>query len=154
MIKHLTERESRQVLQQQVLGRIGCTDGKKLYVVPINYVYDGKAIICHSLAGQKISMMQTNPQVCFEVDEMTSFTNWKSVIAYGRYEELTDETGRFEAMKLFVDRMQQTHLSKSAVPAEMNTTHPHPHTGNKKTYVFRIVIDELTGRYENDRKDD
>lgn len=57
---------------------------KITYVVPVNYVYDGKFIIAHSVAGMKIQMMRKNRDVCFEVDEMKSITNWKSVIAWGQ----------------------------------------------------------------------
>ena len=57
------------------MGRLGCNDGGKIYVVPINYVYDGKFIIAHSVAGIKIQMKWKNPDVFFEVDEMKSFTN-------------------------------------------------------------------------------
>ena len=66
------------------MGRIGCKDGKKTYVVPVNYAFDGKFIIAHSVMGMKIEMMQKNPQECFEVDEMKSFTKWKNVIRWGQ----------------------------------------------------------------------
>ena len=75
MIGNLTNEQIEEVLKENVLGGIGCNDGKKIYVVPINYIYDGKFIIAHSVAGMKIQMMRKNPDVCFEVDEMKSFTN-------------------------------------------------------------------------------
>ncbi|MEK7224785.1 MAG: pyridoxamine 5'-phosphate oxidase family protein, partial [Bacteroidota bacterium] len=95
MIGKLTKEQIEEVLKENILGRIGCSDGKKNYVVPVNYVYDGKFIIGHSLTGMKIRMMRKNPDICFEVDEMKSFTRWKSVIVWGRYQELTDERDRY-----------------------------------------------------------
>ena len=68
MIGRLNDEQIDEVLRANVLGRIACTDGTKMYVVPINYVYDGKFIIAHSVAGMKIEMMRRNPEVCFEVD--------------------------------------------------------------------------------------
>ena len=150
MIGKLTEEQIEEVLKENVLGRIGCNDGKKTYIVPVNYVYDGKYIIAHSVAGMKIEMMRKNPDICFEVDEMKSFTNWKSVIAWGEYQELKNERDRYYAMKLFVDRMIHMKVSKTAIA--LNTVekklHP-PSTGNIKPIVYRIVITEKTGRFEN-----
>lgn len=65
-------------------------------------------------------MMRKNPEVCFEVDEMKSFINWTSVIVWGRYQELTDERDRYNAMKLFVDRMMHMKISETAIPPEMS----------------------------------
>ena len=152
MIGNLTNEEIEEVLKQNVLGRIGCNDGKRTYVVPVNYVYDGKCIIAHSYEGMKIKMMRKNSDVCFEVDEMKTFTNWKSVIAWGEYQELTDERKRYDAMKLFVDRMLHVKISKSArLPhAAEEAVQPHFPQGNSRSVIYRIVITEKTGRFENE----
>ena len=118
MIGKLTTEQIDEVLKTNVLGRIGCNDGKKTYVVPISYVYDGKFIIGHSVAGLKIRMMQKNPSVCFEVDEMKSFNNWKSVIVWGEYQELKGGREKYYAMKLFVDRMMKIKINKTAAIKE------------------------------------
>ncbi len=151
MIGKLTKEQIEEVLKENILGRIGCSDGKKNYVVPVNYVYDGKFIIGHSLTGMKIRMMRKNPDICFEVDEMKSFTRWKSVIVWGRYQELTDERDRYNAMKLFVDRMMHMKISETAIPPEISEKRVHPRSpGNIKPVIYRIVITEKTGRFENE----
>ncbi len=48
----------------------------------------------HTMEGMKINMMRKNPRVCFEVDVMQNMANWKSVIAWGEFEELSSEPGR------------------------------------------------------------
>jgi nitroimidazol reductase NimA-like FMN-containing flavoprotein (pyridoxamine 5'-phosphate oxidase superfamily) len=150
MIGKLTYEQINEVLKANVLGRIGCNDGNKTYVVPVNYVFDDKFIICHSVLGMKIKMMRKNPEVCFEVDEMKSFTNWKSVILWGTYQELTEERDRYGAMKLFVDRMMKMKISETAVLPEISEQRVHPRSpGNIKPVIYRIVITEKTGRYEN-----
>jgi uncharacterized protein len=152
MIGNLTNEEIEEVLKQNVLGRIGCNDGERTYVVPVNYVYDGRCIIAHSYEGMKIKIMRKNSAVCFEVDEMKSFTSWKSVIAWGEYQELTEERKRYEAMKLFVDRMLHVKISKSAVLpyAVENVEPPHFPQGKSRSVIYRIVITEKTGRFENE----
>ena len=151
MIGKLTNDQIEQVLTENVLGRIGCNDGEKNYVVPVNYVYDGKFIIAHSVKGMKIEIMRKNPNVCFEVDEMKSFTNWKSVIAWGEYQELSDQRDRFTAMRLFVDRMIHMKISKTAIAPEIDDDGVHLRSpGNVRPIIYRIVITEKTGRFENE----
>ena len=151
MIGNLTEAQSIAFLSSQITGRIGCNDGIKTYVVPINYVFDGKVIIAHAVEGMKINIMRLNPNVCFEVDEVKTLNNWKSAIAWGRYQELTDERDRYYAMKLFVDKMMHIKISKTAelLPADSEqaglASHPF-----KRPVIYRIVINEITGKYEKE----
>ena len=37
--------------------------------------------------------MRANPRVCVEVDEITTYDQWVSVVAFGRYEELPEAPG-------------------------------------------------------------
>lgn len=150
MIGKLMEEGIEEVLANNVLGRLGCYDGGKIYIVPITYLYHNKHIIAHSTEGMKIRMMRRNPSVCFEVDEMKSFNNWKSVIAWGEFQELTSERQRYEAMKLFVDRMMHLKISDTAVLPELAPNRVHPHSpGQIKPVVFRIILTEKSGRYES-----
>ena len=109
-----------------ILGRIGCRDGDKIYVVPITYLYDGRAIIGPPLEGMKIRLMRKYPQICFRSGRSEEFSNWRSVVAWGEYQELTTERDRYQAMKLFVDRMIHLKISETARPPELNEIRMHP----------------------------
>jgi len=149
MTGKLTGEQIEKVLHENILGRIGCCETGKNYIVPVNYVYDGKFIIGHSLEGMKIRMMRNNPKVCFEVDEIKDFTNWKSVVLWGEYQELTDERDRYYAMKHFVDKMIHLKISETAVPPEITVERVHPHAqGTVRPVIYRIVITEKSGRFE------
>lgn len=150
MIGNLTEDQMRDVLQNNIIGRIGCNDGERTYVVPVSYLFDGESIIAHSLEGMKIHMMRRNPDVCFEVDEMVSFTKWRSVILWGQYEEIKDEKERMEAMDAFVHRMLRLKISETAQTPETSRIRLHPRTGKLRTIVYRILIEKMTGKFEDD----
>lgn len=126
-------------------------DGDRVYLVPVNYVFDGRHIISHSMTGKKIRLMRENPNVCFEVDDMKSFTHWRSVIAWGQFQEITGERERYEAMKLLLDHTLRTKFSETAVPAG-KTGQPGPQLAenNSRPVIYRIVLEEMTGRYESD----
>jgi len=138
----LTGDEIEEVLKGNALGRLGCGNGKKIYVIPTNYVYDGRYIFAHATEGLKIQIMRAHPHVCFEVDEVQNFTNWRSVIAWGIFQELTDERSRIVAMKVFTENM--FHLKVSADLHERATFE------SAKPVIYRIVIAEKTGRFEKE----
>jgi uncharacterized protein len=145
MLGLLTEEQSAQVLQSEVVGRIGCYADDGVYVVPITYAFDGKFIYAHSKEGLKIQLMRKNPNVCFQVDRIENMTNWRSVLVRGKYEELkVDEYER--AMRILKDRLTPLLISESVKP-----THgmgPQEVIKQPKAIAFRISVQEITGRFE------
>ena len=137
------------VLLNNVIGRLGCADKRKTYIIPVLYVFDGKDIFAHSVEGMKINMRRQRPQVCFEVDEIENIRNWKSVIAFGKYQEINDSHQRLAAIKLFVARKIRLKTSERAIIPDTREATPHPFLlQNFKPVIYRIIIDEITGRYE------
>lgn len=150
MTGRLSIEQIEELLRDNNFGRIGCRDSELVYIVPVNYVYDGKYIVCHSVPGMKIEMMRKNPKVCFQVDVVKDFNHWKSVIAWGEYQELTDERARYGAMKLFIDRTLRLKISETALPPELSEFRVHPRPPeNIKPVIYRIAVTEKTGRYED-----
>ncbi len=145
MLGELTGKEIDALLENKVLGRIGCHDKGQTYVVPITYVYDGDAIICHSAPGKKIDMMRSNPKVCFQIDHMDDMGNWQSVIVWGLYEELRGEEAA-RSIELFVRRLAPMLTSETSRPAHGFSEKFDPQT--MKSIIFKIRIGKKTGRYE------
>jgi nitroimidazol reductase NimA-like FMN-containing flavoprotein (pyridoxamine 5'-phosphate oxidase superfamily) len=147
MFGTLSNKEIEQVLHDQYLGRIGCHAENLTYVVPISYAYDGQSIYCHTQEGMKTKMMRKNPYVCFQVDSFEAMAAWKSVIAWGKFEELTKPAAREEALKILLNRnypiisSQKMHLGEDWPfwPDDLNDI---------GGIVFKIELDRKTGRYE------
>ncbi len=150
MLGILSKIEVEELLYNSNLGRIGCSYNGKTYVVPVNYVYDGRSIIAHSTEGLKIQIMRKNPSVCFEVDHVENNKNWQSVITQGTYMEITGERERYDAMKLFVDRMLKLKISTTAHPPEMAPERLRNGISSVKPVIYRILLVEKTGRYEKE----
>jgi nitroimidazol reductase NimA-like FMN-containing flavoprotein (pyridoxamine 5'-phosphate oxidase superfamily) len=66
MIGYLNREQCETVLMENLLGYIGCNDGFSTYIYPVNYLYDGRFIVCHSAIGSKIQVMRCNRRVCFQ----------------------------------------------------------------------------------------
>ena len=147
MVDDLSQEQILQVLKSNFLGRLGLHDGYKTYVVPTNYVFDGKFILAHAVEGAKIKIMRQFPAVCFEVEEVENANNWRSIMAWGWYQELTEERERFNAMKLFVDKQLHVKLPHPSREIRPATTNPGK-TKMEKTVIYRIVLNEFKGKYE------
>ncbi|MDX6304250.1 MAG: uncharacterized protein QOI77_1219 [Blastocatellia bacterium] len=92
------------LLERESFGHLGCARDGRPYVVPMNYAYDGKELYFFTTEGMKTQFIQTNPQVCLQVEEMTDSTHWRSVMVIGKAEQITGAEEMQRAMKLITDR--------------------------------------------------
>ncbi len=147
MIGELVEKEMHTLLNSQLVGRIGCQEFGIVYIVPVSYAYDGADVFVHTYAGMKIDIMRTNPDVCFQVDDLTDIGNWKSVIAWGRYEEITDPLKRSHAITLLMDRILPL---VSSATMHLGSTWPFRSDEPEKIdgIIFKISLQKMTGKFE------
>ena len=151
MVGKLSLEEIDELLAQQIVGRIACRSDDQVYIIPISYAFDSNTIYCHGYEGKKTDMMRKNPKVCFQVDEMKDMGNWKSVLAWGDYKELTDSTERNQALKILLKRSLPI---ISSITTHLGETWPFSDTAENELekipgIVFKISIKEKTGRYES-----
>jgi len=148
MTGELNKSQIFEILHQRLYGRLACASNNRIYVVPISYTFDGKYIYAHAREGQKIEMLRANPKACFQVDIVDDLSNWRSIIVWGRYQELKSVTAQNAAMKLLDDRFGPLHVSQSISRPSANINPPHSVEKRKKAVFFKISIDEMTGRFE------
>lgn len=146
MLGQLSPDQIEALLNQEVIGRIGCNANGITYVVPITYAYDGAYIYGHSREGLKIQLMRTNPMICFEVDRMENLANWQSVLLWGKYEELKGDA-RKVALEKLVARFRPLMTSETSVPTHGIEAHQNDE-GGMKAIIFRIAVKEKSGRFE------
>lgn len=140
MLGELNASEIERLLHQNMIGRIGCHAFGKTYIVPITYVYEGSAVYAHSNDGMKLHMMRENPHVAFEVDSMDGAGNWESVIATGTFQEIAGD----EATARFGWLVNELSERLQGPPGET----VHPREGRAPAIMYRIVLEEKTGRFE------
>lgn len=136
MIGQMGERESRELLRRCRTGRLGCVAEGEPYVVPVSYLTDGEFIYVHSLPGRKVEALRANPRACLQVDEIRDDYHWRSVIAFGSFEEITDEGERARLLELFFDAFPHFTPVESAMAQSSRLP---------QMIVFRIYLDRLTG---------
>ena len=144
VIHELTEAECRDALGRASHGTLACSRADQPYVVPFFFYLDVRGNCLYSVAtlGQKIDWMRGNPKVCVEVDEIVDQLNWTTVLVFGRYEELRNESRQDEDERR---RVHQLFEQRSAwwLPGLARLASGEEHS---IPIVYRILIDRLTGR--------
>ncbi len=136
MMRALLEKDARELLSTCRVGRLGCVDNGEPYVVPINYVFEDGSVYSHSLPGRKIEVLRANPRACLQVDEIENDFVWRSVIAYGNFEEIRVPSDRRSILSKLLARFPLLTPVESQMAQD---------AGAPDSVVFRIRIDRLTG---------
>jgi nitroimidazol reductase NimA-like FMN-containing flavoprotein (pyridoxamine 5'-phosphate oxidase superfamily) len=146
-----SEQMIEQILAEAQVCRLGLCQGKTPYVVPVSFGYDGTFVYFHTApAGMKIDFIAANDRVCFELEhEVRLIPNdadpcrWSfsffSVIGFGRIEEITDRRGKVDALNQIMK-----HYSGRAWSID------EPPLGSLR--VWRIVVEQITGKRSKDKK--
>ena len=135
-MKELFGDEARALLSAGRIGNLGCVDNGEPYVVPINYVFEGEFIYSHSMPGRKIDALRTHPIACLQVLEIMNDFEWRSVIAFGIFEEIRVPTERRSILGKLLARFP--HLTPVESVMAQDSAAPD-------SVVFRIRINRITG---------
>lgn len=140
MLGELTAAQIEDLLHSEVIARLGCISDGQVYVVPVSYVYDGTYIWGHGMDGRKLQSMRAHPEVCVEVEHFEDMSNWRSVIAWGTFEECQGEDWD-AGLALLVERiMPLLKFPPHQPPPDLSVL--------RRGSVYRIKLSTKTGRFE------
>lgn len=130
------------LLERSRFGHLACKAKDDIYLVPITFAFEDGYLYSHSKLGKKIEMMRKNPHVCIQAEEVQDFFRWKSVIAWGRFEELkgTDAT---TAMRILIQKVTEKEPDTRRSELEVDFA-----ALIESAIIYRIKIERSTGRYE------
>lgn len=101
-VQEMTNNEIEEVLARVGYGHLACARDNRPYVVPVHYAYDKSHIYIYTTEGMKTDIIKANPQVCLQIEEAVDNGNWRSVIANGDAEQITDLKEREEVLRLIL----------------------------------------------------
>ena len=141
----LSEERAEQIMHKGITGILGVLgDDGYPYTVPVNYVYDQKTIYFHcATAGHKLDAIRNNNKASFCViaqDDVVPerfLTHFRSVIAFGRAAEVTDDGEKLRAMRLLNDKYAPDHAEagEKEIKSDWNVL-----------CVVKIDVEHLTGK--------
>ena len=142
LIHELTPDECADVLQTSAIGRLGCARDGQPYVVPVAFSFDRErgCLYSFSTVGQKIRWMRDNPMVCVEVEDVADRNHWRTVVVFGRYQEIHEAPEEADARQRAETLFRQRPEWWFPAAAKVGTKEHHA------VVVYRIQIDRMTGR--------
>ncbi|MGB3851975.1 MAG: pyridoxamine 5'-phosphate oxidase family protein [Tunicatimonas sp.] len=147
MTGSLTEQQMRTLLTSQVIGRLGGSIKGLPYVIPISYAYEHPYTYSHTREGTKVAMMRQNKQVCLQVDQIDNLANWRSVMAWGTYEELSEQEAE-EGLQIIKNRLSPLTTSVYSRSLLDTPAGELSRATEAREVIFRIKLDMKSGRYE------
>lgn len=99
-VQEMDKYEIDNVLAGRDYGHLACSEDDRPYIVPIHYVYDGTRIYIYTTEGKKTDIIQSNPQVCLQVEEVVNGEDWRSVVVVGKAQQILEPKDREKAIRL------------------------------------------------------
>ncbi len=147
MRRNLNQKEGVELLTNNYIGHLGYISGSSPHIVPITYYYDEAThtITSYSSEGHKIDAMRKTPLVCLCVDEISSVANWESVLIHGTFEELSGIDAK-HMLRQFSDGVKRIINKIPTKNTQFISEFSAKIEKEKTPLVFRITIDEITGK--------
>ncbi len=134
----LSKAEALDMLGRHHVGRLAFTFHDKVDIEPISYVYKDGWIVARTSPGTKLTTMEHHPWVAFEIDEVETIFDWRSVVVHGSMSVL-DPGGS--------DRDREAYTAAIESLRELDeTVMTAGDSAPFRTAVFRIHVDDLTCR--------
>lgn len=138
-VEEMAAHDVHALLERANYGHLGCARDNRPYVMPIHYAYHDPDIYIFTTEGMKTEFIAANPEVCMQVEEVDSPINWKSVIATGKAERLTDQ-GEIEHAMQYITKNNPT-----LTPA-LNKMWIDPWGRASNVTIYRIHPEIISGR--------
>lgn len=68
------------LLERVNFGHLGVCSKNRPYVVPIHFAYERPYIYFYTTEGLKTEIIDENPTICLQIEEIKNRENWQSVI--------------------------------------------------------------------------
>lgn len=146
--RQMSPEDAEDLLSESAVGRLAMCHDNEPYVIPMLFYYNRKEaeIFLHcAMKGRKIEAIESNSNVCFEIDEMKSIVLadvpcefdliYRSVIVTGRAMLLDEPEMKAKALNMIFGKYV-TGSKRMIIGADMA----------KGTQLIRIEISGITGK--------
>ena len=143
--KEITDlKEIEKILQESTVCRLAMVDEDKPYMVPLNFGYRDGYLFFHSAKeGRKIDVIQKNPNVCFEVDQLIKFKKAKTACEWGVEYKSVIGSGRAQLL----DKLDEKIVALNVIMSHYSDrTFDYPDEALEKTLVIKVQIERMTGK--------
>jgi uncharacterized protein len=133
----LSRDEAFELLARNRFGRLAFSFHDRVDIEPISYVLSNDWLYARTSPGSKLTVVQHHPWVAFEIDEIRSRTDWRSVVVHGTIYFLEPDR---EA-----DRRDYDAAVKILRSIDADALTPADATPQRQV-LFRIHVDDVVGK--------
>jgi uncharacterized protein len=134
----LNDDEAWAVLARNTLGRLAFMNDNRVDIEPVSYVAGDSWLFMRSAGGAKLDALAHTPYVAFEVDEVESAFEWRSVVVRGTIYLMSDD-GRYVDHRILERAVEAL---RSVQPHAFDEDDPTPF----RRTVYGLHVDTITGR--------
>ncbi|MEH6537214.1 MAG: pyridoxamine 5'-phosphate oxidase family protein [Psychroserpens sp.] len=147
MIRTLNEKESVKLLETNYIGNLSYIYQNRPFIAPITYFFSKKnnVIIGYSAEGHKIKAMRKNNNVSLGVSDVDSVNSWESVLAQGRFVELSGSEAKAQ-LHLFSLGVKGLIIKKEHRELDFISEFSSKIYKDDLPVIFQIKIEEITGK--------
>ena len=99
-VYELTAEEVEAFLRKASYGHLACSLDEQPYVVPTHFTFEPPFIYIYTTEGKKTHIIDQNPHVCLQIEEVVDNSDWVSVVVTGDAERIIDQAERQLAFDL------------------------------------------------------
>jgi nitroimidazol reductase NimA-like FMN-containing flavoprotein (pyridoxamine 5'-phosphate oxidase superfamily) len=136
--REMSRDEVEAMLLRNRVGRLAFSLHDRVDVQPIHYIYERGWLYGRTSEGEKITALEHNQWVAFEVDEVTDLFDWRSIVLHGSF-WIMHPRGSPRAQELWTKAAE---LVSKIVPGALTDTDP---VAFRQT-LFRIAVSDVRGR--------
>lgn len=135
------------ILDAGMVCHVGIVDEHGPVVIPTLYARDGDSIVIHGSPASRLLRTARTQEVCVTVSLFDGLVlarsafhhsmNYRSVMIFGRPEEVTDETERSRLLEVLVEHL---------VPGRNPSLRPMTRNELKGTKVLRLGLDQASAK--------
>lgn len=126
------------LLERHHVGRLAYSFRDRVDIEPISYIFYQGWVYGRTSPGTKLHTVQHSPWVAFQVDEVESRFDWRSVVVHGTLYFLDPDGGDRER-EAYADAVELLRSIDAAVLTPADAT-------PQRSTLFRIHADAITGR--------
>ncbi|MCU0619460.1 MAG: pyridoxamine 5'-phosphate oxidase family protein [Gemmatimonadaceae bacterium] len=135
--------EARALLARHHVGRLAYAYRQRVDIEPLHYALDGDWLYLRTQQGTKLSMLEHQPWVAFEVDEVRGLFDWESVVVHGSIQRLDPHDGP-EAEARWAHAVA---VFRRVVPEAFEAGDPTP----ERDVLVRVHLAHVDGRAAHPR---
>ncbi|CAB5117724.1 Pyridoxamine 5'-phosphate oxidase-related, FMN-binding [Olavius algarvensis associated proteobacterium Delta 3] len=132
------------IIRQSIVCRLAMCDGDTLYIVPLSFGYQNRALYFHSATeGKKMDILRRNPKVCFEVDLGPAVKKAEQPCRWGMTFRSVIGTGTVHFLESPAEKRRALEILMGHYA---NARFEIPDSKLDSITVFRVDVKEMTGK--------